>query len=1184
MQNNDEQKKEAIHDLPLNQSLNTSTINNTKDGIDKSSNAPTIHSNVPVQNKADDKAHDDTTIKNTSSSGIDKNAIVTTNNTQITTNTDTTIIKDSIKETTTIKDNIKETTTIKDSTIIKEVTKTAKKETDSEGDAAEEEVEQSPDKRWSKRSQKVTQRDIPGINEAYLAMDTETGNEVVWNEFHFTENKNFRHKESIIRQVFDNLVQLRHTNLVRFHKYWTDKSKQKPRIIFITESMSSGCMSRFLQRTRAISNSLSLKSWKKWCIQILSALNYLHSCIPGVVHSNLTINTIFIQQNGLIKIGCVAPHAIRRQVKALQEAPKNLHYLAPELKNKLVNGSLSDLDRNYEVTVESDIYAFGICALEIAIPGGLASLGNNSNASSTADPTNCIVNQEMIQKALDSLEDSCQRMFIQSCLKEDPKERATAKKLLFHPVLFQIHSLKLLAAHKVVRIKLTDNIAEEHFRVADTDRIAAVSQFRDMTYAEVSSFQPDLDKLLDDVKNGIYPIDLMPEHPTTLKKIDYTQYCDGYSSDDEEEDDQKETEEVSKVVDEVKRCEVTEQSMAETQFVDGIESTVDRPLSPDDQTSPLSTTKTTLSTESTTKPAKFNIERFSTEPSPPPKNVGHQEVDGNDTDSQVSDTPTPLLEQTVKTTTLTSLLVRTDKESSRVEEVSDKIVATLENSAKSEGPLKSKFTVTKAPDNIPPATIQTIEVVVSEKLTVTKGPEQTSPPIMKADTVGVNEKVSVPTDGDNIPAATAKSETVAVNDKFTVSKAAESIPPPTVKSETVGVDESKKTYVQIVTSNIASHLPSNQGDLSIPNPEPLSSSLPAQSEANEPTKSNETTGIPKLNFLPEKTYVVESKTAGPSDQKRKFFVTTVHHENESNQLAQNVNLHNDASNNMSLSTNLANFTNQPTNTLDSLIYTTPTLNAGDGSTVLDSLSSRSSSPSTLDDVRDMKMITVTVDVNSIYILINFSDNMTRNLNTAIFAGDTAESLLCSLIEESFISEAQAPHLEMLFTMILKDHDVDTAIAGVKKTVSWANTLPDGQPILNLTNRIDGQNVMVQKPVPVYNGVAVMSTLDSRPMHNQHLPLTTHLLPNPFPNQTPHSNIQASQSHSNISTILHQHQPTIQHAQSNLQLANVHKPSLQQHNKHIHPTNTQPTPISNTTTTTNHNLSNATQADIQPNVP
>ncbi|PIO53458.1 hypothetical protein TELCIR_25207, partial [Teladorsagia circumcincta] len=62
-----------------------------------------------------------------------------------------------------------------------------------------------------------------------------------------------------INAVFDNLTQLVHTNLVKFHKYWTDAKSEKPRIIFITEYMSSGSMSLFLQRTRKSGSPLSIK-------------------------------------------------------------------------------------------------------------------------------------------------------------------------------------------------------------------------------------------------------------------------------------------------------------------------------------------------------------------------------------------------------------------------------------------------------------------------------------------------------------------------------------------------------------------------------------------------------------------------------------------------------------------------------------------------------------------------------------------------------------------------------------------------------------------------------------------------------------------------------------------------------------------------------------------------------------
>lgn len=76
----------------------------------------------------------------------------------------------------------------------------------------------------------VEQRDVPGIDCAYLAMDTEEGVEVVWNEVQFSERKNFKAQEEKIQLVFENLTQLEHPNIVKFHRYWTDTHNDKPRV------------------------------------------------------------------------------------------------------------------------------------------------------------------------------------------------------------------------------------------------------------------------------------------------------------------------------------------------------------------------------------------------------------------------------------------------------------------------------------------------------------------------------------------------------------------------------------------------------------------------------------------------------------------------------------------------------------------------------------------------------------------------------------------------------------------------------------------------------------------------------------------------------------------------------------------------------------------------------------------
>lgn len=352
-----------------------------------------------------------------------------------------------------------------------------------DGDAAEEILEESPCRRWSKRREQVKQRDVPGIDFAYLAMDNETGNEVVWNEVQFSERKNFKVQEANINTVFDNLTHLVHPNLVKFHKWWTDTKSDKPRIVFITEYMSSGSMFLFLQRTRKSGSTQSVKTWKKWTTQILSALNYLHSSSPPIIHGNLTSNTVFIQQNGLIKIGSVAPDAINHHVKTCRDTgTKYYHYLAPEC------------SCGADITPATDIYAFGIVALEIATCGTICPNGSE------------MVSVDAIHKAVDALEDESQKNLIASCLRTRPEERPSARQLLFHRVLFEVHSLKLLAAHVIVDSKKYDDFSENIFRVSDTEKVVATAKLKELAPDQVPNFQIDLEKFLDDVRNGIYPL------------------------------------------------------------------------------------------------------------------------------------------------------------------------------------------------------------------------------------------------------------------------------------------------------------------------------------------------------------------------------------------------------------------------------------------------------------------------------------------------------------------------------------------------------------------------------------------------------------------------------------------------------------------------------------------------------
>ncbi|PSN54716.1 Nuclear receptor-binding protein [Blattella germanica] len=315
-------------------------------------------------------------------------------------------------------------------------------------------------------------------------MDTEEGVEVVWNEVQFSERKNFKAQEEKIQQVFENLTQLEHPNIVKFHRYWTDTHNDKPRVIFITEYMSSGSLKQFLKRTKRNVKKLPLQAWKRWCTQILSALSYLHSCSPPIIHGNLTCDTIFIQHNGLVKIGSVAPDAIHHHVKTCRDNMKNMHFIAPEY--------------GVSVTPAIDVYSFGMCALEMA---ALEIQGNGDSGT--------LVTEENINRTIESLDDEHQKDFIHKCLHKEAGHRPNARELLFHPLLFEVHSLKLLSAHALVHSTetITDEVMQRLFgpdtvvaEIIHPDRNGVQMKMSDVPVAE------KLEKFVEDVKYGIYPL------------------------------------------------------------------------------------------------------------------------------------------------------------------------------------------------------------------------------------------------------------------------------------------------------------------------------------------------------------------------------------------------------------------------------------------------------------------------------------------------------------------------------------------------------------------------------------------------------------------------------------------------------------------------------------------------------
>jgi len=320
-------------------------------------------------------------------------------------------------------------------------------------------------------------------------MDAEEGVEVVWNETYFSSLKKLNEQKDKIQKVYDHLIALEHANIGRFHDYWIDTNKEKPRVVFITEYMSSGTMKQFLRKTK------SNKTWKRCCSQILSALSYLRSCNPPIIHGNLNCDNVFIQHDGLVKIGPVAPDAIQLQYMpgkhvvvssmSSRTEKKNLHYVAPEY------------GKAQPLTTASDIYSFGICALIMACP----ELLQGGEENKLGQPANLRAHIAKITNPL--LVD-----LIQNCVHEEPAARSDAIRLLYHPVFFEGQSLKLYAAHVVVGMNMEVALSQQpHVKnIKGPFKAEAVKGGQPFVIQGKPSWKLDVEQYLDDVKIGAHPL------------------------------------------------------------------------------------------------------------------------------------------------------------------------------------------------------------------------------------------------------------------------------------------------------------------------------------------------------------------------------------------------------------------------------------------------------------------------------------------------------------------------------------------------------------------------------------------------------------------------------------------------------------------------------------------------------
>lgn len=203
-------------------------------------------------------------------------------------------------------------------------------------------LERSPGERYLRFSEKLGSG---ASKDVYRAYDTEEGIEVAWNVVHLAGvPKNERNR--IVNEV-RLLERLHHQNIISFHGSWINREQQQ--VNFVTEILSSGTLKSFIDKVQVIRWKIA----KRWAVQILKGLEYLHSQDPPVIHRDLKCENIFINgTSGDLRIGDLGLSTVHQNGKALSVLGTP-EFMAPDMYE----------EGSYDEKV--DIYAFGMCLLEI---------------------------------------------------------------------------------------------------------------------------------------------------------------------------------------------------------------------------------------------------------------------------------------------------------------------------------------------------------------------------------------------------------------------------------------------------------------------------------------------------------------------------------------------------------------------------------------------------------------------------------------------------------------------------------------------------------------------------------------------------------------------------------------------------------------------------------------------------
>ena len=243
----------------------------------------------------------------------------------------------------------------------------------------------------------------------YRAISHEDGREVAWNELKIPTSAEKEYRKKILQEV-ELLQTLNHDNIIGIYDSWEDEKNKE--VVFITELMTSGTLKEYLARV----GKVKLKTIKDWCRQILRGLEYLHTHDPPIIHRDIKCDNIFMNgSRGELKIGDLGLSYVMKDRPFAASVIGTPEFMAPELYNE-------------KYTSKVDIYAFGMCVLEM-ITGQYPF----SELTTQAAVLRAVMDG-IKPRSLEYIEFPDLRQFVDLCLLPE-EERSSASELLMHPFL-----------------------------------------------------------------------------------------------------------------------------------------------------------------------------------------------------------------------------------------------------------------------------------------------------------------------------------------------------------------------------------------------------------------------------------------------------------------------------------------------------------------------------------------------------------------------------------------------------------------------------------------------------------------------------------------------------------------------------------------------------------------------------